>query len=488
MRKRYLSAARAAPSSAALAYECIGAAILCWGDKMHDLIKALPSTRRRFLAASAGLGIVAAAPAFAATEPQNSVALAEQAAIWGFPLVLTGRYLKLSQNAKFAFNELHLNNDLATPSLHVVGPNVDTIYGLAWLDLSAEPVVVSVPDANDRYYSFQFLDAYLNTFSYVGRRETGTRGGAYALTAPGWKGQLPAGVKQIASPTSLVVTLTRTLVKGTADLPAAQALQASYALGPLSQYPGGLKRGVVSKDALNVLPALDLSTAGAEYFDELAALVKRYPPTGSEAKAFAAYSALGLDKADPAFKKQLSSEQLNTALSQAISKIKAYNASEVENGWRVNKHITRFIADPLARAAASQYGPGTHIAEEALYFSLRADAAGAQLLGTKPQTLRFAPGQTPPVDAFWSLILYDNNFFLVDNPLNRYTINDRTEGLVRDADGGLTIVIASEKPKANANWLPAPAGQYQLLLRTYQPSAAILKGSYRVPALTAQVG
>lgn len=455
---------------------------------MQDLTKTFRSTRRSFLAASAGLGALAAAPAFAATEVQSSVALAEQAAIWGFPLVLTGRYLKLSQDAKFAFNELHLNNDLATPSLHVAGPNVDTIYGLAWLDLRAEPVVVSVPEAHDRYYSFQFLDAYLNTFSYVGRRETGTQAGAYALTAPGWKGQLPAGVKQISSPTSLVVALTRTLVKGAADLPAAQALQASYALGPLSQYPAGLKRGIVTKDAINVLPALDLSTAGAGYFDELAALVKRYPPTGPEAKSFAAYSALGLDKADPSFKKQLSKEQLTAALDQAIKKIKAYNASEVENGWRVNKHIEKFITDPLARAAASQYGPGTHIAEEALYFSSRTDAAGAPLVGTKPQTLRFAAGQTPPVGAFWSLILYDNNFFLVDNPLNRYTINDRTDGLVRDADGGLTIVIANEKPKTNVNWLPAPAGPYQLLLRTYQPSAAILTGVYRVPALTGQVG
>lgn len=450
---------------------------------MQHLSKTLP--RRAFLAASAGLGVLAALPACAApTEKTDYAALAEQAAIWGFPLVLTGRYLKLSQDAKFAFNELHLNNDLATPSLHVAGPNVDTIYGLGWLDLSAEPVVVSVPEANDRYYSFQFLDAYLNTFSYVGRRETGTHAGAYALTAPGWSGQLPEGVKQIAAPTSLVVALTRTLVKGSADLKAAQALQASYKLGPLSQYPNGLKTGIVTKDAINVLPALDLSGAGGGYFDELAALVKRYPPTGPEAKTFAAFSPLGLDTEDPAFKKQLSGAQLATAFDQALKKIKAYNSSELENGWRVNKHITKFIEDPLARAAASQYGPGTHIAEEALYFSQRTDASGAPLVGTKPQRLKFAAGQTPPVGAFWSLILYDNNFFLVDNPINRYTINDRTDGLVRDADGGLTIVIANEKPKEKVNWLPAPAGAYQLLLRTYQPDQAILEGRYKVPALT----
>ena len=155
---------------------------------------------RRSLIASASA--TALATAVAANTPAASKAqIAENAALWGFPLVLTGRYLKLAQDQGAQFNQFYLNPTLATPSLKVAGPNVDTIYGYAWVDLSKEPVVLSVPDAGDRYYSIQLLDAYENSFAYVGTRETGSKAGSYALTAPGWKGSLPAGVTQIAAPT-----------------------------------------------------------------------------------------------------------------------------------------------------------------------------------------------------------------------------------------------------------------------------------------------
>ena len=440
---------------------------------------------RRSLIASASA--TALATAVAANTPAASKAqIAENEALWGFPLVLTGRYLKLAQDQGAQFNQFYLNPTLATPSLKVAGPNVDTIYGYAWVDVSKEPVVLSVPDAGDRYYSIQLLDTYENSFAYVGTRETGSKAGSYALTAPGWKGTLPAGVKQIAAPTSLLFLLTRTLVRSNADAAAAEALQNQYTLGALSAYPAGQKAGIVTRDALNVLPILDLSGAGPEYFNELDALVKRYPPTGAEALAAEPYAALGLGvnfaaKAPPA-------PVLKEAVESALKKIKQPGLfSEKSGSWTTNYRIEKFIKDPVARAITNSYGPGGPIREEALYFNATEDASGAPLTGARNYELVFPKGQLPPVDAsgFWSLTLYGQDFFLVDNSINRYAIHDRTPGLKYGADGSLRIQIQRSAPADQANWLPAPEGAFRLIVRTYIPRAAILDKSYVLPPVTA---
>lgn len=439
-------------------------------------------SRRALLGGATLLGAAALLPlyAFAADDPASPY---EAAALWGYPLVETGRYLKLSQGQGFGFNQFYLNAKLATPSLKVAGPNIDTIYGFAWLDLSKEPVVLGVPDTADRYYSIQLIDAYENVFAYVGRRETGTKAGTYVIAPPGWRGETPAGAKVIQSPTSLVFALTRTLVRGEKDATVAAELQKHYRLAPLSDWPLAAKDGVVQDDVLNILPALDLASGGgAAFFDELNALVKAYPPTGQEGANFARLAALGLGT-DTFAANKASDAVLTDALKRASAKIKAVNVAEIENGWRVNRHITRFIQDPAERAATNAYGPGAHIAEEALYFSAVGDADKQPLSGANTYTLTFAKGQLPPVDAFWSLILYGPDFFLVDNPLNRYGINDRTPGLKRNADGSLTLIISHTPPKDTANWLPAPEGKFQLLFRTYQPRAPLLDGRYKLPPL-----
>ena len=440
-------------------------------------------SRRHLLTAAATFGAVAAAaPHIAFAAGDDLAALAEEAAIWGYPLVQTGRYFDLSRQKNIALNRFYLNPKLATPSLKVAGPNVDTIYGFAWLDLAHEPIVLDVPDTQDRYYSIQLVDAYENTFAYVGRRETGTQAGTYVIAAPGWTGATPAGAHLITAPTSLVFALTRTLVRGDADAPVAADVQLHYTLAPLSAYPAGKQAGIVQDDVLNILPVLDLKGTGAAYFDELDRLVRAYPPTGPEAAAFARYAALGLGTADFAAKKPADTV-LAAAFDRAYGRIQTANPSEIVNGWRVNYGISKFIADPLERAAVNRFGPGAHIAQEALYFSAVGDAQGAPLSGQNSYSLTFAAGQLPPVDAFWSLILYGPDFFLFDNPLNRYAINDRTPGLVKGADGSLTIVIQHTAPTDTANWLPAPDGRFQLLFRTYQPGPAILDHSYKLPAL-----
>jgi hypothetical protein len=222
-----------------------------------------PLDRRRLL--TAGAALLAAPPRTHAAPAIPTVALAEQAAIWGIPLIRTGRYFALARARGLSTNRFYLNQTLATPTSVFAAPNVDTIYGFAWLDLSHGPVVVTVPDGGDRYYSIHFIDAYETILGYAGKSATSPGPGLYVVTPPNWHGRLPAGAHRFASPTTLVLALTRTLVKGAADLPAAQRLQASYTIAPLSSFPAGAQPAVVQADALNAIPTL--TRAGA--FDSI---------------------------------------------------------------------------------------------------------------------------------------------------------------------------------------------------------------------------
>jgi hypothetical protein len=440
-------------------------------------------SRRHFLGTAGLVGAGALLPASFAHAADDHATLAQDAFIWGLPLVLSGRYLDIAAKAGLGFNQFYLSPELATPETHAAGPNIDTLYGLAWLDLAAGPQVIAVPEAHDRYYSIQLLDLYGDSFSYIGRRTTGTKAGAFAVTPPGWKGTLPTGVTGIAAPTGKVLALVRTLVSGRADLPAAQAIHLAYSTGPLSAWPQGRVPAIARANSINVIPALDLTSFGAGYFDELDALVRQYPPLPEDAANFARFAPLGIGGGKPRGPELAAT--LAAAIPAGLARIRAEQAasSTLVNGWRSNLSIVPFVRDPLARAAIHTYGPGAHIAKEALYFSAAQGPDGKSLDGTKRYRLRFAPGQTPPVDAFWSLILYDKSFFLFDNPDDRYSFNDRSEGLIYGADGSLEIVIGADKPAGNVNWLPAPRDGFQLITRFYQPRASVFDGSYKLPAL-----
>ena len=438
--------------------------------------------RRSLLAASTTFlaSLAVPCPTWAASDDPATIALAENAAIWGIPLVRTGRYLALAQGKGLSLNRFYLNQTLATPTSKLAGANVDTIYGFAWLDLSNGPVVVELPDGGDRYYSIQFIDAYETILGYAGNSATSAGPGAYVIAGPGWRGSLPKGAHRIDSPTSVVLALTRTLVKNASDLPAAQQLQASYTIGPLSAYPAGGERGVAKADVVNALPTLKLAGNGAAFFAELDALVRRYPPLGQEAVAFRPLAPLGLGRGFAGHTK-LSTAALQQAFDAALARVHAQHAGETNNGWHVNYHIRRFIADPVERASLNQVGPGAHIAEEALYFVAREDSSGAKLNGAHSYTITFPKGGLPPSKSFWGLILYGSDSFLVDNPEHRYSINDRSENLIYDADGALRIVIQHDQPKGKVNWLPSPAGGFSMVLRTYEPDASLLSGAYKVP-------
>src|SRR3984885_1857041 len=190
--------------------------------------------RRRFLwlagMGTASIGAMSFARKAKAAESDDASAIAQDAYIWGFPLVLIDWYAQLARQKNITLNRFYGKQHLSRPADKIVGPNIDTLYGYGWLDLTQEPQLLHVPDTNDRYYSIQLLDAYANTFAYVGPRATGTKEGIYAIVGPNWHGALPAGVKRIDAPTNLGLAFTRTLVAGDADLPAAQAIQRGYAL------------------------------------------------------------------------------------------------------------------------------------------------------------------------------------------------------------------------------------------------------------------
>jgi hypothetical protein len=445
----------------------------------------IATSRRRFVL---GTGLATAStllPPFRLLAADDHARLAEDAFIWGAPLVLTGRYRDIAVKAGTPFNQFILSPSLATPKTRAAGPNVDTLYGFAWFDLSATPQVLTVPDTQDRYYSIQLLDAYANSFAYVGRRATGTKAGAFAITPPGFAGQIPAGVTQIKAPTPLVLALVRTLVRGEADLAAARAVHTSYALGPLNAFPNGQRNGQVHEESLNGFPVFDLSKAGAAYFGELDSLVASYPPSDPvDAAALTRFRPIGITPGTASAPNPALTDLLAAAIPSALARVKAADYSTLVNGWRTNFNVTEVIHDPVLRASLNLYGPGTHIAKEALYFSIGGGPDGKNLSGTNRYRLRFPAGGTPPVDGFWSLTLYDENYFLVDNPINRYAINDRTEGLRTGPDGSLEILIQRDRPTdPNANWLPAPAGSFKLCMRTYQPRQEIRDRSYKLPVL-----
>ncbi|MGD0620151.1 MAG: DUF1254 domain-containing protein [Bryobacteraceae bacterium] len=432
---------------------------------------------------TAGIGTAVAAETVSSGPPAVK-AIAEEAYIWGEPLVLMEKYAQLAKDRNFPVNRFALSTNLSTPDDKVAGPNVDTLYGFAWLDLRKEPQVLHVPDTNDRYYSIQLIDAYANSFAYVGRRATGTKEGRFAITGPGWTGTLPDGVQRIESPTNRVLALTRTLVRGQADLANAQAVQLQYTLSALSELTQPAQPPFTLQSAIGAFPVFDLSGSGAKFFDDLGAALQADPPAASDGERLARFAQVGIGPGRKPAEDPKLADVLQEAAKSAEAKIKAANFSTPVNGWRVNLQVASFIKDPLASAAINRWGPGTHIAQEALYFFTNSDSDGKTLSGATRYRLHFAAGQLPPVDAFWSLILYGPDFFLVRNPIQRYSIGDRTEGVKRNDDGSLDIYIQHDPPAEGAsNWLPAPEGKFQLILRTYQPRPEVLSANYKVPAV-----
>jgi hypothetical protein len=378
----------------------------------------------------------------------------------------------------------------------VVRPNFDTLYSAAWLDLTGEPMVVSVPDTDGRYYLLPMLDMWTDVFAAPGKRTTGTSAGHFALVPPGWTGQLPTGVERIDAPTPYVWIIGRTQTNGPADYDAVHAVQAGYALTPLSQW------GQAPHPAAAVVVDLtvDMKTApleqvnamaGPDFFRYAAELMTLHPPHITDQPIVARMRRLGISAGEP-FDSTKANSVVQSALVQAPAQgLQAMNAklptiAQVVNGWSMNTDTMGVYGTYyLKRAIVAMAGLGANLPEDAIYPLNLADADGKALTGANAYTLHFEADAVPPVDAFWSLTLYDNDGFQVANALDRFAIGDRS-GLTTNADGSIDLLIQHENPGAakEANWLPAPDGPFTLTMRLYAPKKSALTGEWAPPPIT----
>ena len=474
------------------------------GDRPFDAL----ATRRHFLkqsgavaATGIGAGVAAAAlPGTAAAtghrrwnapepaSPQSLQQTAEDAVIFGSPVVLMQRYLQAGLQAGIPVNQFFVNTELSSPATLAVGPNDDTLYGLVWLDLSKGPQVIGVPDTAGRYYSIQLIDFWTNPFAYIGFRTTGTEAGAFAITPPGWWGRLPRGVKEVPATTKRVLGLVRTLVNDPADLPAAQAIQTSYTTGSLDRYPFGRVAAVAApnSNAFNIFVPIDLTGDGIALYEEINQGILEYPPLPADARYARTLRPVGVDVEWYRQPDASLASVLEAAITPAWEAAEGYlpQAVTVEGTWSVVLGITNITHDPLRRLGLTIYGPGTHIEKEALYYSAL-PVGGTPLSGANTYQLTFTKDQLPPVEAFWSLIMYGPNNQLVANAINRYELaSHNPTDLNYASDGSLTITISNAQPASGSdNWLPAPDGPFRMILRTYVPETPILNGTWQPPDL-----
>jgi hypothetical protein len=378
----------------------------------------------------------------------------------------------------------------------VVAPNHDTAYSVARLELGDGPLVVDLPDAGRRYAVLALLDAFTNDFAYLDARAAAGGARSVAIVPPGWRGTLPTGVRRVDSPTKLVWLLGRTLVDGDDDLPGARAVMAGHALTPLSEWSRGVRRRALVLDAFpdSTRPALRLPR-GIGWAGELGALLPGNPPPPRDACALRAFASVGVgpgrtpasELRDPVVRAALAAApRVGERLARRAIELSERASRRRNRGWLVpGDRLGRYGRSYLFRASVALDGLGANTRREADYPRATRDSDGRRLDGRHRYVIRFAPGELPPVRAFWSLTMYDRRSFLVANPIDRYALGDRTRGLRRDRDGSLTIYVQRAAPRGarRANWLPAPAGPFRLTLRLYEPRAAALTGAWRPPAI-----
>jgi hypothetical protein len=374
-----------------------------------------------------------------------------------------------------------------------VSPNPDTLYSSAWLDLTEQPVVLSVPDTDGRYYLMPLLDAWTNVFASPGARTTGTHSGDFAIVGPDWRGELPRNLREIDAPTSMVWAIGRTRTDGPADYDAVHQVQAGFRLTPLGSWGGASTPppGRPVPEASGAAPVDQVAGMDAEtFFGRAARLLLDNPPRHGDVAAMARMRHIGV--APGSFTWDSFGDRARSAIAagraDGLAEVEAEGRrprGTVRNNWALLDDLGQYGTDYLRRAAVAWLGLGAYLPSDTLYPITSVDADGKPLNGASSYLLRFDPGETPPVHAFWSLSIYDERQFFVDNPLDRYAIGDR-DPLEFNADGSLDVLIQHRRPVARveSNWLPAPAGDFNLILRMYWPRASALDGTWVPPRVT----
>ncbi|CDR33323.1 DUF1254 domain-containing protein [Criblamydia sequanensis] len=435
---------------------------------------------------------------------KNSEELAEKAYIYGYPLVLMDTTEKIltataaPDGAKAPVNQIVNIRAFPNPEMQdVVSPNADTLYTSGWLDLTKEPMVFSVPDTFDRYYLIQLLDAWTDVLSPIGTTHTGNKKGSFAITGPEWKGNLPEGVKQIKSPTNTVWLIGRVLTKGPADYAAVHKIQDQFSLKPLSFYG----KDYTPPARVPIDPYVDVKTPpvaqvdnleGITFFRRLNELMEGSPPSLKDEAFLKQLEEIGIGRGKKFDPKNFSKERL-TELQKGVdeAKLKIKEAwknqsfSKKVNGWVMpSTKVGQYGTDYFFRAVIAYGALGANLAEDAFYPLTNVDDKGEPLIGKNAYKIHFEKDKLPPVEAFWSITLYNDRQFFVKNPINRYSLGDRS-GLKFNEDGSLDIYIQNTSPgkEKESNWLPSPTGLFNLILRLYQPKKEVLEGSWKPPSV-----
>jgi hypothetical protein len=465
---------------------------------------------KKFVLTTLALGIVLPFAAVRTKAAENKLTeeealqLGTEAYIYGYPLVtmeITRRVMTNTETPKGShapMGQFLLMRQYPEASFKdVTAPNADTLYSTAWLDLSKEPYVLSLPNEGDRYFLIPMLDGWTNVFQVPGKRTTGTKAQTYAITGPNWKGALPEGVKELKSPTNIVWILGRTYCTGTPeDYRACHAIMDRYELAPLSSYgkPYTAPKGKVD-------PNIDMKTpvreqvnrmdAGA-YFKLLAALMADNPPAEADAAMVAKMAKIGIKPGQ-----DFDITKLDTAVAKGLQNVPQEGFKKIMahfpqagvdlNGWTFSMKTGIYGTDYLQRAFITAIGLGANRPQDAVYPTSERDADGKPYSGANKYVMHFPKGQTPPANAFWSITMYNAEYFFVDNPLNKYTVSPRN-ALKYNADGSLDLYIQNESPgkEKEANWLPAPKDKFVLMMRMYWPKEkdpSILDGTWKPPAV-----
>jgi hypothetical protein len=376
----------------------------------------------------------------------------------------------------------------------VVRPNFDTLYSVAWLDLTKEPLVVSVPDTAGRYYLLPMLDMWSDVFASPGWRTTGTSSANYFVTLPGWNGTIPEGCTRVSAPTPYVWIIGRTKTDGPSDYAAVNKIQAALQVVPLSGWgkpPQPVAAKIDSSVDMKTPPKTQVDTMPAgSYFAYAAELLKIHPPHLTDEPIIAQMKQIGIEpgksfdisKLDPGVRKGMESAPADA---QKLMAWKVPTVARVANYWSMNTDTMGVYGNYyLKRAIVAQMGLGANLPEDAIYPLNLADAEGKPLDGANRYTIHFEKGATPPVRAFWSITLYDPEGFQVGNVLNRFAVSSWMP-FVSNADGSLDLYFQNDSPGKDkeANWLPAPKGPFNLTMRLYAPQSDALTGKWNPPPI-----
>lgn len=427
--------------------------------------------------------------------------IAVEAYIYLYPLVLMDVTREQMTNVVHAGDKtgrgpvdefIHVRQYPAADFNDVVKPNFDTLYSVAWLDLSGEPRIVSVPDAGDNYFLLPMYDMWTEIFACPGTRTTGNGAADFAVCGPDWQGELPEGVERIDAPTPTIWMIGRTKASPE-TYEAVHRFQDGMRITPLGAWPesAGTVTGTHDPAISEVPPlrqvfAMDANT----FFGRAAELMKSNPPHFNDHPIMERMARAGLVTGE-----SFVLDELDPVAKAAFEKAPAAGAARItdyqkklaipKDGWMtMSEGLGAWGTNYMKRATAALIGLGVNLPEDAIYPLSYLDAGSAPYSGANEYKLRFEADALPPVDGFWSLTLYDDEGFQVANELDRFAIGDR-DGLVAGDDGSIEVLIqATEPASGTSNWLPAPKGSFNLALRLYLPKAEVLHGEWSPPGVT----